>query len=110
MQSALPIWLRMWWAMSAPLGLLLAGRVAWEKTVWTWTRGPQMVGWSLLHIHPGFAVLGFLCCLSLMAWLIPFTVYAIAHRKAMRATDVVMLACSLLVVVAIITPDTFFAK
>src|SRR5580700_4126552 len=28
---------------------LLAGRLIWEQTVWTWERGPQMVGFSLAH-------------------------------------------------------------
>src|SRR3984957_1906564 len=28
---------------------LLTGRLIWEQTVWTWERGPQMVGFSLAH-------------------------------------------------------------
>jgi hypothetical protein len=28
---------------------ILAGRLVWEQTVWSWTRGPQMVGFSLMH-------------------------------------------------------------
>src|SRR5580704_13424683 len=28
---------------------LLAVRLIWEQTVWTWERGPQMVGFSLAH-------------------------------------------------------------
>src|SRR5438876_5175713 len=43
-----------WWLLA--LGVipligtaLLAGRLIWEQTVWTWERGPQMVGFSLAH-------------------------------------------------------------
>ncbi|TAH46862.1 MAG: ankyrin repeat domain-containing protein [Elusimicrobia bacterium] len=34
-----------------------AGRVAWEHTVWTWERGPQMVGFSLMHSGTGLLLL-----------------------------------------------------
>src|SRR5271168_5342948 len=43
-----------WWLLA--LGVipligtaLLTGRLIWEQTVWTWERGPQMVGFSLAH-------------------------------------------------------------
>jgi Ankyrin repeats (many copies) len=43
-----------WWLLAlgvVPLigTALLAGRLIWEQTVWTWERGPQMVGFSLAH-------------------------------------------------------------
>lgn len=43
-----------WWLLALgaiPLigSSLLAGRLIWEQTVWTWERGPQMVGFSLAH-------------------------------------------------------------
>lgn len=36
---------------------LLAARLIWEETVWTWERGPQMVGFSLAHGSAGFLLL-----------------------------------------------------
>jgi hypothetical protein len=56
MQSALPRWLRLAWLFLAPIGFLFAARIAWEKTVWTWSRGPQAVGFSLMPVHPFFSV------------------------------------------------------
>jgi hypothetical protein len=32
---------------------LFAARLGWEQTVWTWERGPQMVGFSLMHSGAG---------------------------------------------------------
>jgi len=81
----------------------------WEKTVWTWSRGPQMVGFSLMHIHPAFAVLGFLCIWALIAWLLPAVFYAIARRKSIGAIDLAMIVCTLFVAVCLIIPDNFFA-
>jgi hypothetical protein len=57
MTSALPKWLRTAWIILAPLGLVFAARIAWEKTVWTLHRGPQNVGFSLMHTSPAF-----FCC------------------------------------------------
>ena len=37
--------------------------------------GPQMVGFSMMHIHPIFSILGFLCCFAMMLWLFPYAVY-----------------------------------
>src|ERR1700693_3204071 len=43
---------------------MLAARVIWEQTVWTWERGPQMVGFSLAHGPGGILFLfPFLLCL-----------------------------------------------
>lgn len=40
---------------------LFAGRIAWEHTVLTWTSGPQMVGFSLMH--SGLGILLYLTAL-----------------------------------------------
>ena len=107
--SALPNWLKMWWLCVSPLAILFAVRLMWEKTVWTWSRGPQMIGFSLMHIHPMFAILGFLCTVAVMIWLLPATAYAIARRKDIRAFDLAMIACAAFVVISLIIPDNFFA-
>jgi hypothetical protein len=71
--------------------LAFAGRIAWEKTIWTWSRGPQMVGFSLMHIHPGFFVAGLLCCGLLILWLIPALFFLIIRRQnILHFDDLVM--------------------
>jgi hypothetical protein len=89
--------------------VLFAGRIMWEKTVWTWSRGPQMVGFSMMHIHPLIAIGGMLGCLAVMLWLLPAIPYAIVRRRAIGVMDVAMIACSLLVAAAVVIPDNFFA-
>jgi hypothetical protein len=89
--------------------MLFAARVAWEKTILTWQRGPQIVGFSMMHIHPILSIVGVLCCFCIMLWLLPSTVYAIRRRQTLTLFDGVMLATSVLITVVIILPDTFFA-
>jgi hypothetical protein len=51
-----------WWTMIG--GCLIAGlslfvgRLVYEKTLLTWTAGPQMVGFALMHRYPLMFVLG----------------------------------------------------
>ena len=108
-QGALPNWLRLSWLFISPLGIAFAGRIAWEKTVWTIKRGPQTVGFSLIHIHPTFFIFGVLSASLLMVWIIPAAIYLVLGRNRISKTDVLMLICAGLVATAMIIPDHFFA-
>jgi len=108
--GAFPVWLRAVWAALLPFGVTFAGRIAWEKTVWTISRGPQAVGFSLMHIHPGFSIAGILCASLLMLWLIPAAAYAIRRRKFISAVDIFMVFVALFVAAAMFIPDNFFAS
>lgn len=105
----MPSYLKVWWFCFAPVAILFAARVLWEKTVWTWSRGPQMVGFSLMHIHPMFAIIGMLCCIAVMAWLLLAIPYAVVRRKAIGIVDVTMIVCAVFVAAAVVIPDNFFA-
>jgi hypothetical protein len=108
-QSAVPRYLKVWWCCSTPIAILFAARILWEKTVWTWSRGPQMVGFSLMHIHPFIAILGMVSCLTVMVWLFAAVPYAVIRRKIITLADVAMVSCSVLVAFAVVVPDNFFA-
>ena len=45
-------------AVSFTFCFLFAARILWKKTVWTLSRGPQLVGFALWHIHSALAVIG----------------------------------------------------
>jgi len=108
-RSAIPYPLKVWWFSCAPIALPFAVRIAWEKTVWTWSRGPQMVGFSLMHIHPGLAAIGLLGSIGAMLWLLPAIPYYIVRRHAAGIVDVTMFACAAFVTLAVTIPDSFFA-
>jgi len=104
MRSALPRWLRIIWLCFSPVAVLFAARIGWEKTVWRWSRGPQAVGFSLMHIHPFFAVAGILCCYVLMLWLVPASILVAKRWRSSSKTDVAMVVACALVTLAIIVP------
>lgn len=108
-RGALPDPLKVWWYFSAPIALPFAIRIAWEKMVWTWSRGPQAVGFSLMHIHPTLAIVGLFGSLGVMLWLLPAIPYSIVRRRVVGVADAAMIACAVLVVLAVTIPDNFFA-
>ena len=107
--SSIPQWLGATWAGLCIVGLPFAGRIAWEKTFLTWSRGPQMAGFSMLHIHPVFSIVGMLACMLLMVWLLPALIYVFLRRRDLAWPDIAMLLIAGLITIAIVIPDDFFA-
>jgi hypothetical protein len=64
--ARLPVWLRIFGIVSFLGSAALAARLIWEQTVWTWERGPQMVGFSLAH---GDGALLFVFPFLLVLWI-----------------------------------------
>ncbi len=102
MQSALPNWLKLIWIVLAPMGILFAWRIAWERMVWTWSRGPQAVGSSLIHTHPFFAISGAVSCNLLALWLITAGVCIVRRREHCSKPDVMMVVLSLIAALVMI--------
>ena len=98
------------WALAAPLGLAVSARILWEKTLLTAERGEQMIGFSMMHIHPGFFFGGLLCSLVMLAWLVPAVIYAALARLKVGMIDYAMVLGSLLVLAAMLLPDNFGLK
>jgi hypothetical protein len=107
--SAIPSWLKVAWLCFAPVGLLFSSRIAWEKTFLTWQQGPQMVGFSLVHIFPAFFIVGILCCYLLLLWLAPASIYVIVRRNRISSVDIAMILTGVFAAVVMVLPDTFFA-
>lgn len=108
--GAFPKTLKLWWVSASPLAFLFAARILWEKTILTWSEGPQMVGFALWHVHPAFAVVGTLCSLALAVWLLIAVPYAIVRRRDIEPWDWLMMAGTVLVILVLSVPDTFFAS
>jgi hypothetical protein len=58
---------------------VLAARLVWEQTVWSWDRGPQMVGFALMH--SGLGVLLILAFHSGLIWPGIFLIAAVFTRS-----------------------------
>ena len=67
-----------------------------------------MVGFSLFHIHPLFAIAGGLSDYLMILWLVPAGVYAVVRRRNVSAIDLAMIFIGILVAVALMIPDDLF--
>lgn len=91
-QTVAPIRVRWWLLVSGVLPVLgtalLTGRLIWEQTVWTWQRGPQMVGFSLAHGQLG--AISFFVPILLVLWtaiaLVMIAIDLVKRRKRDTAT------------------------
>jgi hypothetical protein len=69
------------------MSLQLAGRLVWEQTVWTWNRGPQLVGFSLMHSD---AILLFLAFGGGLFWIAGVAIFAARSRSFGMTTGILV--------------------
>jgi len=84
--ARLPLWSRIAGALFFVGTAMLFARLIWEETVWTWERGPQMVGFSLAHKS---GVVLFVFPFLLIIWtviVIVVTVWNLARKKRVSRT------------------------
>jgi hypothetical protein len=91
--------------VGAPFGLLFALRILWEKTSLTARQGPQMIGFSLAHLHPELFLPGVASCFMLIAWLIPALIFVILKKGRLASWEYAMLAGSIVAALAMFLPD-----
>jgi len=97
--------LHAWGAVAAIGTLLLAMRLVWEQTLLAWTRGPQMVGFSL--VHSAFVLL-FLFPLLLAAWVAVVGVLSVWRSLTRRPVPGIVrieLVVAVLLLVLVATPE-----
>ncbi len=91
-QTTAPIRVKWWLLLFGVLPVLgtalLAGRLIWEQTVWTWRRGPQMVGFSLAH---GVGAVLFFAPILLVLWTAAALVIIVIDLVKRRKLDSVTL-------------------
>jgi Ankyrin repeats (3 copies) len=87
---------------------LLALRLVWEQTVWTWERGPQMVGFSLMH--SGLGGLLVLAVYASLLWPLVALIFVVIRRNLGGKKLVTMLAVYAVGWVLLTTPYGFWQR
>jgi hypothetical protein len=108
--TRLPLWLRISGGVVFVGSAILEGRLIWEQTVWTWERGPQMVGFSLAH---GLGVFLFLFPILLVLWLavaVVLTVRSLIRKDQITTQRWVGLGLVVLLFVFMGLPDGFWQR
>src|SRR5215831_18447304 len=87
---------------------VLASRLVWEQSVWTWDRGAQMVGFSLMH--SGLGVLLVLAVLVSLVWPVVVVVAAAITRSTGGRKTLILLTVYGLGWALILTPYGFWQR
>jgi hypothetical protein len=87
--------------------VFLAARLVWEQTALSVLRGPQMVGFSL--VHSGLAILLLLALLAGIVWAIAAVVIAV-RSKSFRPARVGLLGAYCLSILLMIVPYGFWQR
>lgn len=88
--------------------LLLAVRLIWEQTVWTWNRGLQMVGFSLMHSGLGAVLM--LVVYGGVIWALAMLIAMIVKRSIGGKWSVALLLTYAVALGAISTPYGFWQR
>ena len=97
-----------WW-----VAILLGGSVTleqvWEETYLTWQHGPQMVGFTLMHMFPFFAIAGLLGYVGLALWLAVVAIVFVRRKALPTSKHLPMIILAVLVLVLAQVPYSFWA-
>jgi hypothetical protein len=72
---------------------LLAARLVWEQTLLTWQHGPQMIGFSLMHVYPVLTLIAFVGLFGGYLWAAAMFIAMIVARSF--GGRLVLLLCAL---------------
>lgn len=105
-----PLWFAIVGLASIFSAAALAGRLIWEQTVWTWARGPQMVGFSLAH---GGGALLLLSPILLIIWIILAVILTLRHlikKRSIVATVWIELGVAITILSLLLLPYDFWQR
>ena len=108
--AQLPLWLSISGVVIFIGSAILSTRLIWEQTVWTWERGPQMVGFSLAH---GSGAILLLFPILLILWTIVVavvTVRSLVRKKRIAFARWAALGLVVLLLVLGELPDGFWQR
>jgi hypothetical protein len=106
--ARLPRWLQFSGTVIFVGSAMLSARLIWEQTVWTWERGPQMVGFSLAH---GAGAILFIFPLLLLIWtsvVIVLTLRSKIKKREIAPTRLAALALAVSLLVLGELPNGFW--
>lgn len=108
--AKLPLWLTVSGIVVFAGSTMLAARLIWEQTVWTWKWGPQNIGFSLAH---GFGAILFVFPILLVIWtagVIVLTVRSKVRKSQVTPARWAALGLAVLLLAIGELPDGFWER
>ncbi len=101
--------IKFWWVAIALGGPLVLEQL-WEQTFLTWRRGPQMVGFGLMHVYPELAIAGLLGYFMLFVWLLVAAIFLFRHKALPIHRHIPFLVLPIVAIASTFVPYSFWAS
>ena len=102
MKVKVPNWIKFFWIIALPGLLLFLGRMTYECIYLTYKNGPQMIGFSLIHLHPILYIFMIYSYFASIIWIIICTIWMIKTKKEKKKPDGLGIFISTFIIVVII--------
>ncbi len=83
---------------------IFVGRIVYEETLLTWTFGPQMIGFAMVHTMPLMILAGLIGLIGGLVWLLVSLVLIFGRKFRIPAIDWIPIVLLLLLGVMLFTP------
>jgi len=108
--ARLPIWLRVSGVLVLVCSVAFGVRIIWEKTVWTWEYGPQMVGFSLAHGSGALLLLSPILLIFWTAIVVILTLLNLMKRNRISSARWSVLALVAFLLIVMELPEGFWQR
>lgn len=102
-------WLIIWWWIALIFAAPLYLRLLYEQTFLTWAEGRQMVGFSLVHLHPEILFLGLVGDTLFAVWLLTAVGFLVMKKKKLAGSTIAYFAIPTLAMVINFIPYDFWS-
>jgi hypothetical protein len=103
MTIRMPNWIRIFWIIILPGLLIFFGRMIYECIFLTYKNGPQMIGFSFIHLHPIVYIFMILSYFAAIIWILVCTIWMIKTKvKKNRPGGIFIFIITLFIVMTII--------
>jgi len=76
----------------------------------TWKDGPQMIGFTMMHVFPWIYILGLLGWLGLAGWLVVTIILRLRKFITLKIPDICLIGISIITLGALLIPETAWAS
>lgn len=108
----MPKWIWIIFIIAMPGSVLFLFELLYEMTYLTWTKGLQMIGFSLMHAYTFWYLYFILSFFTLLVWIFIISFWCLKHRRLFKFTKKILLAffTSVLILILICLPERFYQR
>jgi hypothetical protein len=111
-ETKVPKWIWILFIVAIPGSIGLAFELIYEMTYLTWLKGPQMIGFSLMHAYTGFYIYFVLSLFALFAWILIVLFWSLKNIRSLRLSKkfILTILTAVITVILIFLPEGIYQR